>query len=531
MNTDHKRIHLFFLWFAVLLWGIIWLGINGVSVQAATKKPAKPPAPTIRVAEDGTIIADLPKSVVNKVDGYAVYASKNISGGYEMVGQQMVSYCYTVEEASSCRLWLNSDIPGTYYFKVRTFNMTSSWKEKYSSYSEATAFEWLWSLKTKSAGSNQVNLITNEVRGPIGTVVENRTPQEYEIYRSTSADGTFTLLASYDSSEFSGRNDHAYTDQQVTLGNTYYYKVRALFYDENAYDHYQYPYDYDEDYYDGESYNRQQNNGDAGVNVINTKPQPIYAFDTNIAEGHPGPLSTTSLTSKAQKNNKLKLSWKGVNGVSGYYLYQVGQDGRKQIAKTSKTSYTWKKREHSVNYQVVVVPYIKVDGKEITGADSEIFSALMNYYTSPYDDKITRFFGKNASKKFAKYEDSRHSGKTYYSSESEARKQMKTIVIKVWDFKNGKSGKKITRTFHLTVHKKVAPSLKKAFDEIYKGKEKFPIHDIGGYSYRWGQHGVGLAVDINPNENAQFVNGKAAVGSFYKPGKNPFPPMEKLPEF
>lgn len=169
----------------------------------------------------------------------------------------------------------------------------------------------------------------------------------------------------------------------------------------------------------------------------------------------------------------------------------------------------------------MVVPYVNVNGREVTGADSDTFSVVMNYYTSPYDDKQTRFFGKNASKKYGKYEDSRHERTTYYSSKSEAEKHMQTIRIRVWDFQSGKSGKKITKRVPLTVHKMVAPSLKKAFEEIYRGKERFPIHSIGGYDFRWGQHGVGLAVDINPYENAQFKDGKAVEG-FYRPGKDPY---------
>ena len=455
----------------------------------------------------------MPDDTVKKVDGFKIYVSTSRQGGYECVGSRDIYYM--TSDTYSCMLWMYNVTPGTYYFKTKTYNYTSNGTLKYSDYSSVTSFQWIWNLKAVPAGNTKVNLISNAVTGTLGSVVEGKIPQEYEIYRSASENGPFILMTSFNNRE----NDLEYTDQQVSLGNIYYYKVKALFYDEETYNTYTNSFDYD-DYYDFDH----KPDGDSIAASGNVKPKPIYTMETNVTEGHPGPISTTSLSSTAQKENVLKLSWKSVKDVNGYYLYETYNNSRKMIAKISgnKTTYTWKKRKHGINYQIVVVPYVNVNGKEVTGADSSVFSATMNYYTSPYDNKITRFFGKNAYQKYSNYENRRHSGKPYYSSEKTACKQMKTIVIKVWDYKNGKSGKKITRKFKLTVHKKVAPSLKRAFDEIYKGKEKFPIHDIGGYSYRWGQHGVGLAIDINSNENAQFKNGKAVVGSFYRPGKNPY---------
>ncbi len=64
------------------------------------------------------------------------------------------------------------------------------------------------------------------------------------------------------------------------------------------------------------------------------------------------------------------------------------------------------------------------------------------------------------------------------------------------------------------------------FAEIYKSKEKFPIHDIGGYSWRGNtsrsEHCIGLAIDINANENCMVQGGKILAGSFWKPKKNPY---------
>ncbi len=142
-----------------------------------------------------------------------------------------------------------------------------------------------------------------------------------------------------------------------------------------------------------------------------------------------------------------------------------------------------------------------------------------NLYESYYD-KYERIFGNKAvvSRGYAAYD-----------SQEEADRNMVDITIKAWDFKNGTSGEKYTRTFTIKVNKAVAPSLQKAFDEIYALPEQFPIHAIGGYDgdYLSGQHGIGLAVDINPNENYEaYYNSDGSIritcGSLYEPGKNPY---------
>ena len=98
---------------------------------------------------------------------------------------------------------------------------------------------------------------------------------------------------------------------------------------------------------------------------------------------------------------------------------------------------------------------------------------------------------------------------------------MKTITVKVWD---KKSKKKYTRKFRITVNKGLAPSIKEMFKEIYKSKERFPIHEIGCYSWRGknssSEHCEGLAFDINSNENYMIQGKKVLAGSFWKPKKN-----------
>lgn len=108
------------------------------------------------------------------------------------------------------------------------------------------------------------------------------------------------------------------------------------------------------------------------------------------------------------------------------------------------------------------------------------------------------------------------------STYKKAKKHMTRISFKVWDFK-GK--KKVTKTKSILINKKIAKKVKKAFQQIYQSKEKFPIHTVGGFEWRGSNkslHSLGLAVDINPNENYLIDHGKVMAGSLWKPGKNPY---------
>lgn len=109
-----------------------------------------------------------------------------------------------------------------------------------------------------------------------------------------------------------------------------------------------------------------------------------------------------------------------------------------------------------------------------------------------------------------------------YSSDSEARRHMTDITVRTWDINS--SGEKYTRTWKLTVHENIAPTVLAIFEEIYALPEQPPIHSLGGY--RWAglsEHSVGLAIDINPNENYYCdPYGNALTGSYFRPGEDPY---------
>ncbi|HSN66285.1 MAG TPA: M15 family metallopeptidase, partial [Fusibacter sp.] len=96
--------------------------------------------------------------------------------------------------------------------------------------------------------------------------------------------------------------------------------------------------------------------------------------------------------------------------------------------------------------------------------------------------------------------------------------------VEVWVL--GSNGMKTPGKRNVTVNKGIANTVVQIFKEIYNGKEKFPIKDLGGYAWRsseTSEHRLGLALDINAAENYMIrSDGRVVAGSFWKPGDSPY---------
>lgn len=145
-----------------------------------------------------------------------------------------------------------------------------------------------------------------------------------------------------------------------------------------------------------------------------------------------------------------------------------------------------------------------------TETDSSFVSFAIQYRSLSNDDRRQMLFG--------------NANKAYFKSASDASGYMVTITVPVWKL-NTSTGKKVSSTASLTVHKLVEKEVKAIFNDIYNSPEKFPINSIGGARYSdTMRHSWGCAIDINPNENYYInYNSGATVGSFcYKNGSSPF---------
>lgn len=304
----------------------------------------------------------------------------------------------------------------------------------------------------------------------------------YQIYQSKSPNGPYSLLKTiktYNDDDIWWDDDYdlnkSYTIKNLTLGKTYYYKIQPYitFWGNN--------------------------------------------FDGNLSGYRSAQVTINGTKVKSASSNKVKtntITWAKNNEADGYIIYySKTKNGKYTKLKTytsrNKLSYTHNKLTNGTAYYYKIQSYKNYNGEKLTGPMS-IYKKYCDYYTykdESYESKCKRIFGKEYYKK--------------YKNSKEAKKHMTTITIKVWDQK-GK--KKFTRKFHLTVNKKLAPSIKQMFYEIYKSKERFPIHDIGCYSWRGNnsksEHCLGLSFDINANENYMIDNGHILAGSFWKPNKN-----------
>ncbi len=108
------------------------------------------------------------------------------------------------------------------------------------------------------------------------------------------------------------------------------------------------------------------------------------------------------------------------------------------------------------------------------------------------------------------------------TSKSEMQRYLTTISITAPDA-NG-----VYHTFNTQVHKEVANDVQNAMQEIINAG--FPINSFACYSWRGmsgnrdvtSHHSYGVACDINPDQNYQIKNGQILVGSYWKPGEDPY---------
>lgn len=110
---------------------------------------------------------------------------------------------------------------------------------------------------------------------------------------------------------------------------------------------------------------------------------------------------------------------------------------------------------------------------------------------------------------------------TYPQSKEEAEPLMVDITVPVWKLN---CSSKIASSATFKVHYAIADKVKLVFEDIFAGVEKFPIKDVGGYSWRGGrsEHNGGTAIDINSNENYCIYNNGTTIGSYWKPFEDPY---------
>ena len=145
---------------------------------------------------------------ISKVTGYKIYRSTSKNGTYK----------YIATVSSKNNTYTNKGLISgtTYYYKIRAYKTVGN-ENIYGDYSKVFSGKTkgpaqVKNLKQIAATKTSIKLSWSKVSNASG----------YRVYRSTSKDGTYKLVA-----ELSGSSKTVYTNKNLSPGKTYYYKVRA----------------------------------------------------------------------------------------------------------------------------------------------------------------------------------------------------------------------------------------------------------------------------------------------------------------
>ena len=409
------------------------------------------------------LIWSYPYEYADEITGYRIYRSTSPDGDFTFL-DYTTSMAFTDDTAK---------YGVKYYYKIVAYIITESGEicSNGAISSEVIAPLEVPSISSiKSVDGNSLKL----------TWKVTSYAQKYNVYRSEEKEGTYESVGTKNvKSTYEVGDSITFTDTGLKLGNTYYYRISPVIVEDGI-------------VYEG--------------SFSQVKSAQVKFISTKIVSG------------KSSKPETNTISWNKVKDASGYILYCSVKNKKKyqklkEIKGNKKLSYTHKKLTNGVRYNYKICAYKNTSdyGKVMSNYSSN-FEKYCDYYTyeaESYTSKAKRMFNKKQ--------------RILYKSDAKARKNMTTVAIRVWD----KSGSRwFTRKFWLTVHKSLAPSVDKMFKEIYKSKSRFPIHDIGCYSWRgkgsYSEHCIGAAFDINSNENYMIDHGVVLAGSLWKPKSNKY---------
>lgn len=349
-----------------------------------------------------------------------------------------------------------------YYYKAVPFYKYGSKRQYNDETNVVGARPKLGDVKIKKAESRSADsiLVTwNRVEGSSG----------YEIYRSEKAKGGYKLIKKVSKSK-----SVRYTDKNLSVGKRYYYIVKAY---------------------------------------RNTNAKTLYSRGSKKVSAVVVPCKPGRPSIKVYGPTSENVSWAPAKGAQSYTVYRAKNNSKsyKKVMTTTATSYTFGDVTNGVYYSYKIKANVKVNGKYVRSEFSKERGGYVDYYT--YDNESYTHRMKRI-----------HYSEANYGSQAAAENNQTTITIAVWDFDD--KGNKVTKYKSFKVNKYLADSVKAAFNEIYNGKEKFPIHDIGAYSWRGdnstSEHCLGMAIDINANENYMIDGDTIMAGSLYKPYENPY---------
>ena len=273
-----------------------------------------PAAPQLSIASFTYKSVKLSWNQIDGVSGYRVYRKVSGATSFKKIA--------TVEGSTKVT-YTDKDVKtGTKYtYKIRAYKTVGSAKT-WGAYSAEQSVKPTLNAPQITLGKpayNSVKVSWNKVSGANG----------YKVYRATSATGKYSLIKTVKSA-----STVSYTDADLTLGKTYYYKVCAY-----------------------------RNVNDNKVNGVKSEPQ-----FTQIVPAAP------TVKTEAAGATAIKLTWSKVelpSKNSGYYVYQVvdGTDVKLKKCSAKKDSYTVTNLTAGTKYTFKVAAYVKTSSGEIVLGD------------------------------------------------------------------------------------------------------------------------------------------------------------------
>ncbi len=275
-------------------------------IVSAWPKPAAP-APTAVSAGYNSVLISWP--AVGGASGYEIWDNAE-----HKIGETTTAVSYPI----------NGLTAGTEYsYKVRAYK-TAGTDRLYGDYSVVVSATPIPATPIITAVTpatyNSLNITWSAIAGA----------DKYEILRSTSSTGSYTSIDSI--------TDTIYEDKDLTIGGTYYYKVKAY---------------------------------------IEGTPNNIYSLESAAKSATvvlPAPSSPAAETASATSIN---LTWSAVGGAEGYYIYRsTSATGTYNFVNaTSLTNYTDTGRTTGTTYYYKLKSFTTIEGNAVTSAYSAVVSA------------------------------------------------------------------------------------------------------------------------------------------------------------
>ena len=249
---------------------------------------------------------------VEGASGYEVFRSTSALGTYTLVGSAIVPNFKDT-----------TVLTGTiYFYKVRSFVSYSTNKgtSAYSSVLTADpSLNIVSSITADTITYNSIRIKWDPTDGASG----------YDIYRSVATDSAYGLIGSSLETEI--------TDQNLSSGNTYYYKVRAY----------------------------------RWVNSVK-----VYSLYSRIIDATPIPSVAEQVNTYHFNPTSIQLTWKPVLGAIGYEIYRsTAASGKFYYLKTVVTTDCLDLGLTRASYYYKVRAYTSVNGKIVYGNWTQAASA------------------------------------------------------------------------------------------------------------------------------------------------------------